>query len=138
MVSLTANCAEPFSKIAENHRVSAAAIDGLLDHLSVGVLLVDRDGRVAYANNAARALRIEALEPVQWAVTRALLTEDAVREDDIEVVSANQPRRWLSAYVMPVRVAGLGVNAALVTLSDVTARKRMNAWSPVIESLVNL
>jgi PAS domain-containing protein len=131
-------CACPFSSIADAHAVSPAAIDSLLEHLAIGVAMVDRDGRVVYANEAARALRIERLEPLQWAVTRALLIEDAVREDEIEVTTPGQPRRWLSAHVTPVRVAGVGVNAAFVTLTDVTAKARMRCWDPVIESLVNL
>ena len=128
----------PFSRIAEALGVTPAALDGLFEHLPTGFIVVDRDGRVAYANAAARALRIDRLEPLQWAVTRALLTEDAVREEEIEVVTPGQPRRWLSANVTPVKVTGLGVNAAFVTLSDVTARTRMRAWDPVIETLVNL
>jgi len=132
------DAAGPFSRAAEAHGVTTAAIDCLLDHLPAGVLLVNRDGRAVYANEAARALRIERLEPLQWAVTRALLTEDAVREDEIEVATPGQPRRWLSANVLPVRVPGVGVTAAFVTVSDVTARSRMRAWDPVIETLVNL
>ena len=128
----------PFSRIAEALGVTPAALDGLLEYLPTGFGVVDRDGRVAYANAAARALRIDRLEPLQWAVTRALLTEDAVREEEIEVVTPGQPRRWLSANVIPVKVTGLGVNAAFVTVSDVTARARMRAWDPVIETLVNL
>ena len=127
-----------FSRAAEAHRVAPTAIDALLEQLPTGVLLVDRDGRVVYSNAAARALRVDRLEPLQWAVMRALLTEDAVREDEIVVDAPGQPRRLLSARVMPVRVAGFGVNAALVTISDVTARELVSAWNPMIERLVNL
>ena len=126
------------SRIADAHQIPAAAIDSLIEHLPVGVMVVDRDGRLVYENEAARALHIERLERLQWAITQALLTEDAVREDDIEVVVAGQPRRFLSAYVTPVHVAGLGANAAFVVVSDVTARTRMAAWTPMIETLVNL
>jgi PAS domain-containing protein len=133
-----ATCATSFSRIAESLDVPTAAIDGLLAELPVGVLLVDRDGRAVYANSAARALQIERLEPVQWAITRALLTEDAVREDEIEIATPGRPKRWLSVHVVPTRLAGFGVNAAFVLLSDVTARTQMNAWNPVIETLVAL
>jgi PAS domain-containing protein len=128
----------PFSRVAEAHRVTAESVDTLLEHLPVGLLVVDRDGRVVFANEAARALRIERLEPLQWAVTRALLTEDAVREDEIEIVTPGQPRRWLSACVSPLRVPGVGVTAAFVTVADATARKRLREWDPVIQTLVNL
>jgi PAS domain-containing protein len=128
----------PFSQAAEAQQVSPAAIDDLLEHLPVGIMLVDRDGRQVYANEAAHALRIERLEPLEWAITQALLTEDVVREDRIEVKMPGEPRRWLSAYVAPVRVTGHGINAAFVVVSDVTARTSMAAWTPMIESLVNL
>lgn len=132
------DAAGPFSRAAEAHGVTTAEIDNLLDRLPTGLLLVNRDGRAVYANEAARALRIERLEPLQWAVTRALLTEDAVREEEIELATPGQPRRWLSTNVLPVRVPGVGVTAAFVTVADVTARSRMRAWDPVIETLVNL
>ena len=127
-----------FSVVADANHVSRPAIDALIEHLPVAVLIVDRDGRTVYANAAARVLRIERVDALQWAVTRALLTEDAVREDEIEVTTAGHPRRWLSAFVTPLRVEGVGVTAAFVTITDVTARARMRAWDPVIESLVNL
>ena len=127
-----------FSPIARQHGIDANAVDALLEQLPVAVLVADRDGRVVYANAEARTLRVERLERIQWAVTRALLTEDAVREDDIELLAAGQPRRWMTALVTPLRTAGVGVHAAFVVVSDVTARKRMAEWSPVIETLVNL
>lgn len=135
---IAADRTKPFSRVAQAHGVTWAMMDGLLEQLPVGLMVVDRDGRVVFANAAARAFRVERLEALQWAVTRALLTEDAVREDEIEIVTPGQPRRLLSAQVMPLRVSGFGVTAAFVTLSDVTARERMRAWDPVIETLVNL
>jgi PAS domain-containing protein len=137
-IPLAANGSSHFSGVAEVLEVSPNAVDELLEHLPVAVMLVDRDGRTVYANDAARSLEIERLEPLQWAITRALLTEDVVREDEIEVAVLGKPRRWLSACVTPIRVAALGVNAAFVVLTDVTARARIAAWTPVIESLVNL
>ena len=138
MKVLERSLSSSFSRAAEEQLVAAAAIDTLLDGLPVGVIMVDRDGHAVYMNDAARALRIERLEPLHWAVTRALLTEDAVREDEIEVVGPGHSRRWLSAHIMPVRKPGHGIAAALVTLTDVTAPRRMAAWNPVIETLVNL
>lgn len=81
---------------------------------------------------------MERLDRVQWAVTRALLTEDVVREDDIELIADGQPRRWMSVLVTPLRNPGAAVHAAFVVISDVTARKRIDSWTPLIESLVNL
>ena len=138
MPTLLATDHAPFSRIAETHQIPAAEIDGLLEHLPVGVMIVDRDASLVYANEAARALKVERVEQLQWAITRALLTEEGVREDDIEVAVPGEPRRFLSASVTPVRVAGLGMNAAFVVVSDVSARKRLSAWKPMIETLVNL
>ena len=134
----TTDFATPFSRIVDAHQVSPAAIDALIEHLPVGVMVVDRDGRAVYMNETARSLRIERLDPFQWAITRALLTEDVVHEEEIQVAPLGEPRRYLSAHVTPVREPGVGVTAAFVVLADVTARKRMNAWSPMIETLVNL
>lgn len=138
MKLLERSLSRSFSRAAEEQLVGSAAIDTLLEGLPVGVIMVDRDGHAVYMNDAARALRIERLESLHWAVTRALLTEDAVREDDIEVVGPGDSRRWLSAHVVPVRRPGHDITAALVTLTDVTARTRMAGWNPVIETLVNL
>jgi len=136
--AVTAGRAAPFSRIAEKLEISAFAIDELVEHLPVAVMVVDRDGRSVYANEAARALRIEQIEPLEWAVTRALLTEETVHEDEVQVGRLGEPRRWLSAQITPVRVAGLGVNAAFVVLTDVTARHHMSGWMPMMETLVNL
>jgi len=130
--------AESFSHIAEGHQISPAVIDDLLEHIPVGLMVVDANGKVVFANKTARLLRIDHLEPLQWAITRALLTEDNVREDEIAVASVGEPRRWLSAHIVPVRVRKRGVTAAFVVLSDVTARTEMAAWTPMIETLVNL
>ena len=130
--------AESFSRIVEAHQISPPVIDDLLEHIPVGLMVVDANGAIVFANATARSLRIDRLEPLQWAITRALLTEDNVREDEISIAPLGEPRRWISAHVIPVRVPNLGVKAAFVVLSDVTARKQMAAWTPMIETLVNL
>ena len=130
--------AASFSDIAEAQQISRAVVDDLLEHIPVGLMVVDRDGRTVFANEAARALRIGQLEPLQWAITRALLTEDNVREDEIQIAPLGEPRRWISAHVIPARVAKVGVNAAFVVLGDVTATTCLTAWTPMIETLVNL
>ena len=136
--SVTAGHAASLSRIAETLEISAFAIDEMLEHLPVALMIVDRDGRSVYANEAGRALRVDRFEPLEWAITRALLAEEAVRDDEIQVGRLGEPRRWLSAQITPVRVAGLGVNAAFVVLTDVTARHHMSGWMPMMETLVNL
>lgn len=136
--TLTPAHAESFSHIAEAHDISPAVIDDLLEHIPVGLMVVDPNGNVVFANETARSLRIDHVDALQWAITRSLLTEDNVREDEIAVAPLGEPRRWISAHIIPVRVPKLGVRAAFVILSDVTARTQMAAWTPMIESLVNL
>ena len=136
--TVTPTHAESFSRIAEAHQISPLAVDDLLEHIPVGLMVVDANGKVVFANETARSLRIDRLEPLQWAITRALLTEDNVREDEIAIAPLGEPRRWISAHIIPVRVSKLGVNAAFVVLSDVTARRQMAAWTPMIETLVKL
>jgi len=130
--------ADSFSRIAEANQISPAVIDDLLEHIPVGLMVVDANGKVVFANETARTLSIDRLEQLQWAITRALLTEDNVREDEIAVAPVGEPRRWISAHIIPVRVAKLGVKAAFVVLSDVTARRQMASWTPMIETLVAL
>ena len=116
----------PFSRIAEAHQVAPTAIDRLLDHLPVALMLVDREGRLVYANDSARALGIERLDPLQWAITRALLTEDVVREDEIAVSIAGEPPRVLSARVTPCpRVGGRRDGSAR---RDLGMSPRARAW----------
>ena len=136
--TVTPTHAESFSRIAEAHQISPPAVDDLLEHIPVGLMVVDAIGKVVFANAAARSLQIDRLEPLQWAITRALLTEDNVREDEIAIAPLGEPRRWVSAHIIPVRVPKVGVNAAFVVLSDVTARTQMAAWTPMIETLVRL
>ena len=136
--TLTPTHAESFSRVAEAHQITSPVIDDLLEHLPVGLMIVDANGKVVFANESARSLRIDRLEPLQWAITRALLTEDEVREDEIALASLGEPRRWISAHIIPVRVPKLGVNASFVVLSDTTARRQMAAWTPMIETLVRL
>ena len=136
--TVTHTHAESFSRIAEAHQISPLAVDDLLEHIPVGLMVVDANGKVAFANAAARSLQIDRLEALQWAITRALLTEDNVREDEIAIAPLGEPRRWVSAHIIPVRVPKVGVNAAFVVLSDVTARTQMAAWTPMIETLVRL
>jgi hypothetical protein len=127
-----------FSYIAEAHQISPAVIDDLLEHIPVGLMVVDANGTVVFANAKARSLRIDRLEPLQWAITRALLTEDNVREDEIAIAPLGEPGLWISAHIIPIRVPKLGVNAAFVVLSDRTARTQIAAWTPMIEALVKL
>ena len=46
--------AESFSHIAEANQISPAVIDDLLEHIPVGLMVVDANGKVVFANETAR------------------------------------------------------------------------------------
>jgi PAS domain-containing protein len=129
--------APTFSRVAAAHRLDAAVLDEVLARLSVGVLVTDQDGRVVYANATARDLGLTDGAALGWTVMRALLTADAVHDEEIELLTPGRARRRLSVDVVPARGAG-GAHAAMLTAVDVTARKQAAEWAPVIESLMNL
>ena len=114
------------------------ALDRLVEQLPVGVMVADRLGRLAYANAAARRLGAESLAPVRWALTRALLTEDVVCEDAIPHPEPDGRPRWIDVRAVPARDAQARVVGAVVTVEEVTARRRVGEWAPIMDSLMNL
>jgi PAS domain-containing protein len=126
------------SRVPEAHRLDAAVIDTVIEQLPVGVLVADRSGLVVYANEVARGLRLDHLAPVRRALTCALRTGDAVREDTLELRQSTGSRGWFALTATPIRGAGGAVTSAVLTLADVTAARRLSDWEPVMESLINL
>jgi PAS domain-containing protein len=127
-----------FSRAADACRLDAATIDRLIEQLPVSVLVADRDGRVVYANAAARQLGAGGHPPLRWALTRALLTEDVVCEEAFEFSEPTGPRGCFILTVSPVRSADGPVTGAVLTLADVTAKRQITHWEPIVESLMNL
>ena len=135
-------------------RLRPAVLDALLDQIDVGVLVLDADGRVAFANEAARRLRDDDAVAadavvdrrrdgtVSWAsdlaTARALLTGETVRDEEVEYFAADGRRRWVRLSATPVRDAAGAVAAVVCTIADATAAKHDAAWAPVIESLARL
>jgi PAS domain-containing protein len=126
------------SRVPEAHRLDAAVIDTVIEQLPVGVLVAEPGGRVVYANETARRLRLDHLAPVRRALTSALRTGDAVREDALELRQPTGARSWFALTATPVRGADRTVTGAVLTLADVTAARRLSDWEPVMESLINL
>jgi PAS domain-containing protein len=118
--------------------LAQAAVDTLVERLPVGVLLADRDGRVVYVSRAARRLDAERVEPVRWAITRALLLEDVVHRDALPVPVRGHARRWLDVDVAPVRDDERRITGAIATVADVTPNVRVAEWGPPIEPLTRL
>lgn len=133
----------------------------LLDQLPVGVIITDAAGRMVRANDVARSLRgscywprfsgvtsddsahpvrplATPIERLEWELARALLLDETVRDERLELLGDDGTRRWLSVSVTAVRDdAGRIVNG-VVTLHDVTARTRLDALAPALETLARL
>ncbi len=124
------------------HGLDAAVIDAVIDAalapLPVGVLVADPEGRVAYANAAARRLRLDRLAPVRRALTFALRDGAPVREEALELRETTGSLGWFDLAATPVRGPDGAVAAAVLTLVDVTPARKLRDWDAFAESLVNL
>jgi PAS domain-containing protein len=141
-------------------RLGPAVLHALLAQLPVGVLVADPKGRIVYENEFARHI-LASGEPVdrvsaddapyagfhadgtpyrkmEWPMARALLLGEIVRDEEIDFLSPDGTRRWLSVSASPVRVVPGRIDAAVVTCTDVTTSKQATAWRPIIESLQRL
>jgi PAS domain-containing protein len=125
------------SGAAEGYGFGADALGAALDRLPVALLLVDLEGRVAYANEAARRLRVAALPALRRATARAILAARAVHDEAPHRPDADAGERWLAVDATPVLAPG-SVPLALVAATDATDRVRAARWAPIMESLTNL
>jgi PAS domain S-box-containing protein len=130
-----------------------AVLHALLAQLPVGVVVASGKGRivVTYENDAARRIlpsdsaSVDRTTPdgaryqkVEWAMARALLLGEVVRDEEIDFVLPDGTHRWLSVSATPIRTDPDRIDGAVVTFADVTAVKQAAAWQPVIESLYRL
>ncbi|MEP6999227.1 MAG: PAS domain-containing protein [bacterium] len=131
-----------FSQAAKAHRLASATLDALIEELPVGLLVVDRDGEVSFANSVARTLEANSVPSLQRVVARALRTDQVVSEEfAVEPTGARKrldSRRWLAVRAVPLRNAGARAHAAVVTVNDITAQTQAKSWEPVIASLMSL
>ena len=132
-------------KLAEDAlRQSEARLWAILDHLSVGVGLVDREGRLVLSNSTMRNFapqRIPSRDPDRidrwringgavpsggWVAERALRGETV--RPGIEFCYRGDDGRdvWLLTTAVPFRGAEGEVLGAIVVLQDVTAHKEAN------------
>lgn len=127
---------------------SDAVVDVLLRELPVGVLVVDRNARILYANEAAQGFRLRAtgtrddrdsalVAAIEDALARTLLTGEVIRDEVIETRSTCGERCWCSLNVSPVPAWSNGA-AAVVMITDRTAREQRDAWKPLLDSLARL
>ncbi|WP_158508962.1 PAS domain-containing protein [Gemmatirosa kalamazoonensis] len=124
-------------------------VRALLAQLPTAVLLVDRSGRVTYANEAAGHLQarsvpsawpdVAQLPPVlEWPVARALLTGDGLGDAPITIAGTGGSERHMRVSITLVQSGDAEGTAAVLTLADVSDRRRWETWGPVIASLVRL
>lgn len=133
-------------------------VRALLDQLPVGVIIASSDGEIELANEVARDLfanhhrapppfeswvgpSVEgeaALEPIRWIIARALLTNEIVRDEEIEHLDVREEWRTLSVSATPISDADGECRRALVTFADVTERNRARDWEPVMRALSRL
>ncbi|MEO8619718.1 MAG: PAS domain-containing protein, partial [bacterium] len=113
-----------FSQAAKAYRLGSATLDALIEELPVGLLVVDRDGEVSFANAAARTLDANSAPSLQRLVARALRTDQVVCDEfGVEPTGARRrldSRRWLAVRAVPLRNAGARAHAAVVTVNDIT------------------
>jgi PAS domain S-box-containing protein len=141
-------------------RLGPSVLHALLAQIPVGVLVTDRKGRIVYENDFARNVlangatieRVSAdgagysgfhrdgspYQKMEWPMARALLLGEVVRDEEIDFLSPDGSRRWLSVSASPVRVVPSRIDAVVATCTDVTSLKRAASWQPIIESLQRL
>ena len=127
-----------------------ALITTLILHLPVGVLLLAMDGKLTYANVAARdfwsAVHASgASAQVDAIVTRALLAGETVRDQEItlDAIGPQVGSEWLrgrrfKVNATPLSEARDGMDGLAMTVEDVTALREMERFRPLIESIARL
>ena len=132
-------------KLAEDAvRQSEARLWAILDHLSVGVGLVDGEGRLVLGNATMRGYipeRIPSRDPARihrwrvdgnsvppqgWAVERALRGETIRPGLEFSYLGDDGSEVWLLSSAVPFRGVDGVVTGAIVVLQDITAQKEAN------------
>ena len=115
-----------------------AALRALLEQVPLAVFMADRQGRLVYANETARRDMAALPDIVGSLLGRALLIGEFVRNEEIALAGAAGRCRYASVSVTPLYGDGDAIDGAVLTMADVTARKRNESWEPLMESLARL
>jgi PAS domain-containing protein len=110
----------------------------LTEMAPIGIVIAGRSGLVTYANEAARRFVRNDSPHLDRPLTHTLLLGELIRDEIVEEESPDGRRRWLSFSASPVRAADGGIEAAIITITDVTDSRHVMAWRPAIESLQSL
>ena len=78
------------------------------------------------------------MQAIRWIVARALLTNEVIRDEEVEYVNAHDERRTLSVSATPIGQSAAAVDRVVVTFDDVTERNRGRDWAPLVRSLSRL
>jgi PAS domain S-box-containing protein len=132
-------------KLAEDAvRQSEGRLWAILDHLSVGVGLIDGEGRLILGNSTMRGYiperipsrdparihrwRIDgdSVPPERWAAERALRGETIRPGLEFSYRGDDGREVWLLTSAVPFRAADGEVTGAIVVLQDITAHKEAN------------
>jgi len=98
------------------------AREALLDRMTDGVLVLDRDGRVIIANEAARTLQLDG-STLAGALGVASLADVPEQWSAEAPVESGGVRRWLDVRIDPVRDRWGALAGRLVVARDVTFQK---------------
>lgn len=140
-----------------------APVERLLATLEEGVVVFDGGGRLRYASAPARRLCARGLPPagerfaprpapagtgraanaasdaVAEALARALLTGEAVADDEVVVApDAARGRCVLAVSALPVLGGARKVESVIVTVRDDTARRQLADLEPMLATLRRL
>jgi len=129
-----------------------AIVTALVAQLPVGIVVASREGRLEYLNTIATALFAEhwrtgkqpalsepdALEPMRWIIGRALLTNEVIRDEEMQYLDEHDEWRTLCVSATPVEQNYVGPAHVVLTFQDVTERNRGRDWEPLVRSLSRL
>ena len=127
-------------------------VAALIAQLPIGIVVASRDGQLEYINAVASALfaehhrageaatpnEPEALEPIRWMIGRALLTDEVIRDEEIQYLDRHDEWRTLCVSATPVQQTYVGPTHVVLTFHDVTERNRGRDWEPFVRSLSRL
>jgi len=127
-----------------------ALVEALITTLPIGLVVLAKDGSLVYVNDAARpfwAASHAAAAPSAFdaLVARALLAREVVRGQAITFGPRTPARggewtvgRHYLVNATPLCVAGNEADGLLITVEDITARKELERFRPMIESIARL
>jgi diguanylate cyclase (GGDEF)-like protein/PAS domain S-box-containing protein len=125
-------------------RDSEQRLQALVEHLPVGVWLLERSGQIIYANEASRkiwngarfvgpdqyseykAWRVGSQRPLaaeEWSATRAIRNDEIILDEELEIECFDGTRKVILASSVPIHDREGHVSGLVVLNQDITERK---------------